>query len=293
MLNDKITLSYKILAGLSEIAPFYDAYFLDVWGLLHDGIQPFPGVLECLQNLKSLNKKTLFLSNSPRRGFLIKEHLATIGIPSHFYDEIITSGDATYYDLKEQIHTIGNKCFFIGQDMHRGILKDVDLRPVASIQEADFILNMGPENLHLTLDSFLMLFKPAIENNILMICSNPDMKVMIGENQILCAGSLAKEYEMLGGRVHYHGKPYPFIYELAFQTLNIQDKSKVLALGDSLPTDIEGAQRNGIHGALVMSGLHGHERQMPFGALPTAEIISILTQTHALTADYYLSSLKW
>ena len=199
--------NYKILSGISEIAHNYDGYLLDIWGLLHDGIKPFPGVIDCLEKLKSLGKKTLLLSNSPRRGHLVVAQLENLGITLNHFDQILTSGDATYIDLIDQVHHIGRNCYFIGHSMHEGMLGDVDLKRTDNFDEANFILNMWSEDLGTSLDEMIERLKPALEKDILMICPNPDMSVMIGNRKMLCPGSLAKAYDELGGRVHYHGKP--------------------------------------------------------------------------------------
>lgn len=288
-----MAVDYKILDGISPLVPLYDVYLLDIWGLLHDGVHPYPGVIECLEKLMALGKKTLLLSNSPRRGTLVSAQLEKIGIPQEAYTDILTSGDATYLDLMDQVHHLGRRCYFLGQDMHKGLLTDVDLEHVSTLEDADFILNTGPDDLEITLDDFKHHFKPAIQRGLLMICANPDMKVIIGQTQVLCAGTLAQLYKEQGGQVHYHGKPFPFVYELAMQRLGNPPKSKVLALGDSLNTDIKGARKIGIDGGLVLSGLHGHELDLPFGDIPTPKDVAALTLRHHLTATYYLPSLRW
>lgn len=286
--------SYTIIPGLAEIAHKYDVYLLDIWGLLHDGYHPFPGVLDCLERLKSLGKKTLLLSNSPRRSELVKAQLQEIGISNNLYDHILTSGEATYLDLKDQVEHMGRRCYFLGHDKHRGLLGDISLIEEQDIHKADFILNTGPDTLEdSALDTFKDIFLAAVEQDLLMICANPDMKVILGNNAVLTAGSLAQEYEKLGGHVHYHGKPHAFVYKKAKEILDVTDTTQILALGDSLETDIKGAQNMSIQGALVMSGLHGHELGMGFGEIPTVRDIDRITLIHRVVADYYLPSLRW
>ena len=89
-----------------------------------------------------------------------------------------------------------------------------------------------------------------------MICANPDLEVIRGKKREICAGSLAQRYEELGGKVKYFGKPYKEIYEKSLKLLKIKKNNKILALGDSLRTDIAGANNFGIDSLLITSGIH-------------------------------------
>lgn len=292
---DSLNPKTKIVSGLKEISDQYDGYIFDIWGVLHNGVEIFAGVHEALTHLQKLGKKVVLLTNSPRRSSLVTEQLASeYGIMPDHYNDIISSGEATYLDLHNQIERHGNKCYFMGQDMHRGILSDVDaLEPVMEIEEADFILNTGPEDLHLTFDQLRIVLQKGIERHLLMICSNPDHRVIIGKKEILCAGALAYEYEKMGGEVHYHGKPHTFVYELAHEKLDHIPKERILALGDSLHNDILGGKNYGIDTLLVLSGLHGQELQMLFGDMPLPKDIDTLALTHKIRPVYAAPSLRW
>jgi ribonucleotide monophosphatase NagD (HAD superfamily) len=94
-----------------------------------------------------------------------------------------------------------------------------------------------------------------------MICANPDVAVERGGRLVYCAGALAQAYAALGGDVHYAGKPYLPIYELAFETLETlrpgsSDRARLLAIGDGVNTDIAGAAAAGVRSVFVASGVH-------------------------------------
>ena len=90
-----------------------------------------------------------------------------------------------------------------------------------------------------------------------MICANPDLEVIRGGRRIICAGALAQRYEELGGDVLYYGKPYPPIYDSCLHLIGDPDPARVLAIGDSLRTDIAGAAGMGMDSILVLGGIHG------------------------------------
>lgn len=281
----------RFVSGMQDLVPFYSAFILDVYGLLHDGIKVFPGILQCLENLRALGKKTVLVSNSPRRSAVFKKHLEEFGISDCVYQALFTSGEALYHDLKSRAE-YSKKCYFMGQSSHRGLVSDLSLACVDDIETADFILNTGPENIASALPHYKVLLGKALEKNLDMVCSNPDKVVQVGAISVLCAGTLAQTYEDMGGSVRYYGKPHAFIYELALDFLKT-DPSQILAVGDSLTTDVLGARGQGIASALVFSGIHGAELGLSWGVPPSPQDIETLTGTYGIQADYYLSGFQW
>src|SRR5690606_22834875 len=89
-----------------------------------------------------------------------------------------------------------------------------------------------------------------------MLCLNPDLEVikMSGE-RYPCAGAIAKEYEKLGGNVQWFGKPHAMVYEYAHKLIDNINKKDILAVGDSLETDIPGAENFGVDSILVTDGI--------------------------------------
>ena len=78
---------------------------------------------------------------------------------------------------------------------------------------------------------------------------------------MICAGALALEYEKIGGKVDYFGKPYSKVYEMTLEKFGISKKDKILAIGDGILTDIKGANDFKIDNLLVCSGILSNEIQ--------------------------------
>lgn len=292
----------------------YDAFILDLWGVVHDGIHPYPGVVGCINSLIQLDKSIIFLSNTPRPGEGVQKKLEEFGI-SVTKTEILTSGDLVREQLKtfsdDVFKHLGRRCFHLGASRNKDILtginvetghllhydkpyseSKVSLKICDSLQDADFILLTAYLDEGEDLEQFDALFKEAATLQLPLICANPDTIIMNGDKLRYCAGFFAKRYEKIvndtllssfptrvtsygplasgqvegrressktykHGLVHYYGKPYPAVYLRVFEILKekgICDKNRILMVGDTLETDILGANNAGIDSALTMTG---------------------------------------
>jgi HAD superfamily hydrolase (TIGR01459 family) len=105
-------------------------------------------------------------------------------------------------------------------------------------------------------------FEPVLQecarHGLPMVCGNPDLEVIRGGVRVLCAGALAVRYRQLGGDVRSLGKPDPAIYQPVLQQLALPPE-RVLAVGDSLRTDIAGAASVDLASCWVLDGIHGAE----------------------------------
>jgi HAD superfamily hydrolase (TIGR01459 family) len=256
-------MTLRLLGGIGEIAPQYDGFILDLWGVLHDGTAPFPGVLDALAQLKSAGKRVAILSNAPRRAALVAARLREIGIPPALYDHLYSSGEEAWRHLERRddaFHAaLGRVCYHIGPARDDNMLAGIGLTRVADIDAADFILNTGPRRWEETVADYEPMLVRARARDLPMVCANPDLVVMHQNHRALCAGALAQRYEEMGGRVRWHGKPFAPVYERCFALLGIADRRRILAVGDSLRTDIAGAEIVGIDSLLVAGGIHGEE----------------------------------
>jgi HAD superfamily hydrolase (TIGR01459 family) len=263
----------RLLAGLREIAPEYDNFILDLWGVLHDGAKPFPGVLDALARLKSAGKHLAILSNAPRRAYLVASRLTEIGIPPELYDDVHSSGEEAWQHLKRRddafYAALGRRCYHLGPARDENMLDGIDIERVTDVAAAEFILNTGPAlGWEETVADYEPLMQTARARDVAMVCANPDLVVIHEGRPAICAGALAGRYEALGGRVRWHGKPYPSVYDTCFARLGIADRGRILAVGDSLRTDIAGAAAAGIDSVLVTGGIHGEELGAAPGQLP-------------------------
>lgn len=273
-------------AGLSSIADRYDAFIIDIFGVLHDGIHPFDQTIKTLELLKKHGKTICLLSNSPKRADGATAQMLRMGISRHLYDHIVTSGEATHAALasrSDDFHRVcGHDCWFIGTDTMMGVLEGLGLRLLDRPEGASFILNAIPGTDASDRKILLAGFEIAAKKNLPMICANPDLVVNIGNDQYECAGTFAKLYEEMGGRVLYHGKPHAPVYERCRTVLDMPDKTRILAIGDSLHTDIQGANSFGIDSVLVLTGIHSDERN-----------IDLLINAQAHKPNYVMREFGW
>jgi HAD superfamily hydrolase (TIGR01459 family) len=257
-------MSVPIVEGVSSFASRYDAMILDMWGLIHDGVAPYPGVPECLDRIRDSGVRTLFLSNAPRPSDKVVERLQEMGIHDDQYERVITSGDITRDALTRRYDdwhaALGTRCMLVGPERDWGLVDGLEFEMVDKVESADFLLNTGLYDDETEgLADYAVRLSSAAERQLPMVCANPDLSVMRGEKTVLCAGSLAKAYEEMGGDVRYHGKPYMRPYEFCFEVLDGIPKDRIVAAGDSLRTDIAGANAAGVDGIFVMGGLHANE----------------------------------
>ena len=252
--------------GIAPLSPYYDGFILDVWGVIHDGVALFAGVADCLDRLARSGKRFCMLTNAPRRAYAVAKAMQTMGLPEPFTRDIVTSGEACHEALKSRTDPwfarLGSRCLHIGPERDLSLLDGLNLTLTKNPAEADFIVNTGPWRDEETVADYEPLLAACAGRRLPMICANPDLAVIRGGKRIICAGALARRYEELGGDVRDYGKPHPAIYDVCLRRLGISDRARVLAVGDSLRTDIAGAEAAGIPAALVLGGLHADE----FGA---------------------------
>jgi HAD superfamily hydrolase (TIGR01459 family) len=264
-------MTLREINGMREIAADYDGFVLDLWGVIHDGVQPYPGVLDCLVQLLEAGKRVALLSNAPRRAYDVVNRITAIGVPQGLYHAVMSSGEEAWQYLKRRddpfYAALGRNCLHICSDRDLEIRVGLDLTYVDGAETADFILNTGPAGWDDTIEDYAPLLAASRERGLRMCCANPDLMVNHGAKLALCAGALAVHYEKIGGEVRWHGKPYPSVYKSCLDLLGIADQTRILAVGDSLRTDIAGANGAGLDSLLVAGqGIHVEEFA-PTGAL--------------------------
>jgi HAD superfamily hydrolase (TIGR01459 family) len=250
------------LCGFAPLASRYDGFILDLWGVVHDGVTAFPHAVECLRRLRAAGKRTLLLSNAPRSNEAVRALMRTMGIDDDLYSGLLTSGEAVRQALAHPPDLwwskLGQRVYHLGPGRDRALLDGLPLRRVAKPAEADFVLNTGPDDHRDPTDlaEFETVLQDCSRRTLPMVCANPDLEVIRGGLRVLCAGALAVRYREIGGDVRCLGKPDPAIYPPAVRALSLP-AGRVLAVGDSLGTDIAGAAGAGIEACWVLGGLHG------------------------------------
>ncbi len=248
----------RIINGLSDVFGLYEGFILDLWGVVHDGAAPFPGTLPALTALKKSKRKVWLLSNAPRRCHAVVEKLSGMGIGEDLYDGILTSGEACHEALRDSLLAKwGRRCLHIGCPVRDSSLYEgLDIAPVRNPAEADFVLCSGVMDFSDPAEKYRPLLQDCARRQLPMLCANPDRVVHIENKLVICAGTLADMYQALDGTVTYFGKPYRGVYTHCLQKIG---EGRVLAVGDSMRTDIAGATGAGLDSLLVTSGIHREE----------------------------------
>lgn len=284
-------------SGLRELASDYDGFILDLWGVLHDGFTPFPGVLDCLERLIAAGKRIVILSNAPRRARDVTQRMTEIGIRPGLYHHVMSSGEETWQHLAKRddpfYASLGRACFHIGPRRDDGLLEELALQRVAEVGEAEFILNTGPWGWEENAALYESALQGGSKRDLPMICANPDLVVRHGDRLAICAGTLAQRYEALGGRVRWHGKPFASVYHTCFGLLEVPDKSRILAVGDSLRTDIAGASGVSIDSVLIAGGIHAEEFGLGASAVPDAGRLAAAITESGHTPNFVMLRFAW
>ena len=287
-----------VIAGLSEIIDRYDGFLLDLWGCIHDGVAPFRHVADALRRAGAAGKRRLVLSNAPRRAEAVLKSMVRLGVPADVCDVVLSSGEATWQAIAhrddEWHRNLGDRCLHIGPDRDTGMLEGNGVVAARDAGDATFILCTGPRTDDLDVEAHEEQLAACLARKLPLLCANPDLVVMRGPQLLVCAGAIAERYMELGGSVRHHGKPHADIYARALNLLGISDKSRVLAIGDSLRTDVTGARAFGIDVAFIPGGIHAEVlgvKQM--GNLPDMGAMAHLAREYGVRPTYVLPELRW
>jgi HAD superfamily hydrolase (TIGR01459 family) len=254
----------RLIAGLAEVADHFDVVLSDVWGVVHNGATAFADAADALRRFRAKGGAVVLITNSPAPSRIVRAQLDSLGAPRDAYDGIISSGDVTISLLMERP---GQSLFHIGAAQETGLFDEVaalrgEAPRQAPIESADFVLCTGFIDFwRETPRDYDARLKRIYDRGLDFICANPDLVVEVDGVMSYCAGAIAERYGRLGGKVIQAGKPFAPIYDLALAVANQArgvkaDRSRVLAIGDAMRTDIKGAADQGFDSILVTSGIH-------------------------------------
>ena len=250
-----------ILTGLSEIAARYDALLCDVWGVLHNGREPYRNAVDALYRFRAECGPVILLTNAPRPIADVEGLFKRVGVPLDCYDAILSSGALAREDIERRIAAARRmlRVYHLGPDRDGGVLGGLDIARV-EVAEAEVVLCTGLcDDDTESADDYAELFQQLKARDLTMLCANPDIVVQRGDKLIWCAGALAEAYEKLGGSVIYYGKPHRPVYDaslaLAAKIAGHEIRNP-LAIGDGADTDIKGANAAGIDALFVAQGIH-------------------------------------
>lgn len=285
------------ISSIKEISNNYQYFIFDIWGVIHDGDSAYRGVENVIKFLNDQNKNICFLSNAPRRSSVINGVLQSYEIMPKQYDFIMTSGELVFNGLKINQESgykdYGRNYTYIGPEKDIGLLEGLDYNLVEDASQADFALATGFDHDRSNIEEKRQQLEQALENKLTMICSNPDMTV-VKKNGIvmLCAGYLGQEYQKMGGNVVYYGKPHQGVYNEVARLYKGANKSKMLAIGDSLETDIKGANNFDIDSLLLTGGVLSKELSVNYWQDADFKRVKQLCQDNAAIPKYVISNLK-
>ena len=263
-----------------------DAFLLDQFGTLHDGVSLYPGVRVRLGALRSAGKRLIILSNSGKRSLANIARLSRIGLPPETYDGFLSSGEVAWQMLATKAHPAlagARRCLVLSRGMDTDALAGLDLQRTEDAAAADLVLLLGSEADRLGLDAYRDRLGQAARRGIPCLCGNPDRTMVLADGGLApAAGRIAELYAEMGGPVLWVGKPGAAIYEAAFALLRpllggTVHRARIWAVGDSIEHDVAGAAAQGCRSLLVLTGLMaGHDAPMldeevaRWGAAPDA-----------------------
>ena len=264
--------------GLCSIVDNYQLFYVDLWGVVHNGVSLHKEAINALKEITKKGKEYILLTNAPRPNSVVKTFLKKMGMEEEIIDHVFTSGEASLSYLKKNL--IDKKFFHVGPPRDIDLFKDFKELKSNQIENSEYIICTGLFEEH---EEDLKFYKELFEKNLKkkMICTNPDLIVDRGNKRELCAGSIATIFEKMGGKVVYFGKPYPEVYN---QSVDNKGK-KILSIGDNLNTDIKGANLLNYDSLIISNGIHKNEIKEK-GIEETAK-------SYETICNYIQSELKW
>src|SRR5271165_6406736 len=251
----------RFVERLRDLVDGVEIVLSDIWGVVHNGLEAFPEACEALHSFRGRGGTVILITNAPRPADSVQRQLRKLGVADDTYDAIVSSGDLTRHYVADHPD---RKVFWLGPERDNSIYRGLD--PVlAPLEEADYIVCTGLfDDETETAEDYRQMLLKARERKLPLICANPDIVVERGDRLIYCAGAVAELYRELGGEVIFYGKPHRPIYERAMELAAERQShaialDRVLAIGDSVRTDLAGAHGFGIDCLFVTRGIHSKD----------------------------------
>lgn len=276
-----------ILDHFEKVAIQYDGCIIDLWGVVHDGRRPFAGSQEVMARLRAMGKKVCLLSNAPSKVDWVEQHLASMGVVE--YDFVMTSGELVWRGLKQRNHPdfaqLGHKVHMMGYTDSQMLLEGLGLQLCQDIKEADFAWCIQTPA-----EDYRPMLRQMLEDDTPLICANPDLEVLFNGQLVACPGAMAQQFEQMGGKVIYRGKPFAHGYQACFDFCN---SNNLAAVGDGMLTDILGAKEAGLDSYFVANGIHGHSLTFNQHGEPDSVTLGQLFQQCGLCPTATMAWLRW
>jgi HAD superfamily hydrolase (TIGR01459 family) len=311
------SMPFAIRNSISEIAPLYDAFILDQYGVLHNGESGLKGAPECVAELVKQNKKLIILSNTSGPAASALKKLPKFGFdPDHFVGAVTSGEECSKFILEKygKVDQVKKVLWFTWDGVQGNVPNPQDflkkcgnISVAMSVEEADFVLAHGSHvwqrgEEQVSLGSFVSngsmdVIDPILElclaRKLPLVCANPDFIVRMPDSSTgYMPGNIAKSYEEMGGEVKSFGKPYPEHFEACLKALGV-DASRAVHVGDSLHHDIAGANAANIDSVFITSGIHCQELKSEFGETPDRTLLTELIEQEDRVPTHVLSTFKF
>jgi len=253
--------SLRFIERLRDLVDGVEVVLSDIWGVVHNGLEAFPAACEALHTFRQRGGTVILITNAPRPADSVQRQLRKLGVADETYDAIVSSGDLTRNFVADHP---GKKIFWLGPDRDSSIHRGLDA-VMAPLEQADYIVCTGLfDDETESAEDYRAMLLQAREHKLPLICANPDIVVERGDRLIYCAGAVAELYRELGGEAIFYGKPHRPIYERAMALATERrghptSLDRVLAIGDSVRTDLTGALGFGIDCLFLTRGIHSEE----------------------------------
>jgi HAD superfamily hydrolase (TIGR01459 family) len=253
--------SLRFIEQLRDLVDGVEVILSDIWGVVHNGLESFPEACEALHTYRQRGGTVILITNAPRPADSVQRQLRKLGVADEIYDAIVSSGDLTRHFVADHP---GKKMFWLGPDRDSSIYRGLDA-VTAPLEQADYIVCTGLfDDETESAEDYRATMLQARERKLPLVCANPDIVVERGDRLIYCAGAIAELYRELGGEVIFYGKPHRPIYDRAMALASERRGSpapldRVLAIGDSVRTDLTGAHGFGIDCLFVTRGIHSED----------------------------------
>lgn len=283
-----------LIERLQPLAGGYDVLFCDVWGVVHNGLTAFLDACAALTKFRDAGGTVILITNAPRPGSAVMRILDRLAVPRSAYDAIVSSGDVTRGIVAARL---SESVFHLGPQRDLPIFAGLDVR-FAPLETADYVVCSGLfDDTAETVESYRATLAAMRARALFMVCANPDIVVERGETLVYCAGALADAYALLGGEVLYCGKPHAPIYEAALaKAASLRGGmppplNRVLAIGDSVRTDLAGAASFGLDCLFVTSALHAEQ----YGSreAPDVEALNTMFNAAKVAPKAIIRGLVW
>ena len=283
-----------IIDGAGSLLERYDVLLCDIWGVVHDGKRVHPEADAALKRFRECGGSVILVSNSPSPAPGVARILDDKGVDRAAWDRIVSSGDLA---LRRIASKGFRRVFGIGPTRRDRLFFEALPGISDQIEIADAVACTGlVDDRRERPEDYLPALRAARERNLPFVCANPDLSVHVGADLLPCAGAIATLYETLGGSVYWAGKPHPIAYETALEIATELRagpvaRSRVLAIGDSIRTDLAAAANAGVDALFITSGIHRDE-VMADGSISGTDLAKALADV-ARQPIASATSLRW